>query len=669
MMRWTLVVLSLLLAGCSRPLDPQPGPPQRTAPWDPELVTLMSKVPVQHDGRVKPLATLAAYALYEIHGRRDMKLAWPAADGGAPRREVLTPVEWLLDVWFFPDQAGDYPLFRIENIQVLTALGIEHEGGQRFDFEYISYRRLLRHVDPLMEAAQRARRKQRSQQTPVEEHLVELARQINQYHGLHQHLVALRTPFQLEGDELRGLYGGRGQVGLPELLEQGNAFMGLLRGHVDNPSAAAAQPAMRIARVLTAEAQEDHDPAMFPPLAAVADQPRWATLGRLIDQSLTGRLQPEHQAMLGHLHAALVAGDTAARDAALRQYADAVIAAASARGEQDAASLEAKYHAWNLHYQSLHWFLFGFVLVGVSWMMPRRRWLWWLALLGNAYPLVLLWVDMGLRSAIAGRPMISNLYDTFLFIPATGVLAALVVEAINKRRFALSVAPVMGAVCIMLARLFEVSDGKDTLREIPAVLRSNFWLATHVTTINIGYGAGILAALLGSLWLVLRTFRIGGAQPAWGKSLVRMTYGVTCFGLFFAVVGTILGGVWAEDSWGRFWGWDPKENGALLICLSQVAMLHARMSGMVGDRGICTWSGFTGIVIAFSWFHVNLLEVGLHSYGFSGGLKSGLFTYYYTQGGLLLIGAVGWLMEKFQPAPAPQAAGAATGSEGGAQTG
>jgi len=184
------------------------------------------------------------------------------------------------------------------------------------------------------------------------------------------------------------------------------------------------------------------------------------------------------------------------------------------------------------------------------------------------------------------------------------------------------------------------------------VLRSNFWLATHVTTINIGYAAGMLAAFMGTLWLMLRLLRVRAHDAAFFKSLTRMTYGITAFGLVFAVVGTILGGVWAEDSWGRFWGWDPKENGALMICLSMLAMLHARMSGMVKDHGFNTWAGFTGIVIAFSWFHVNLLEVGLHSYGFSGGLKTGVWTYYAVQAGLLVVGAFAKLLPEPGAVPA-----------------
>ena len=95
-----------------------------------------------------------------------------------------------------------------------------------------------------------------------------------------------------------------------------------------------------------------------------------------------------------------------------------------------------------------------------------------------------------------------------------------------------------------------------------------------------------------------------------------MVYGIVCFATLFSFVGTVLGGIWADQSWGRFWGWDPKENGALLIVLWNAIILHARWGGLVRDRGIMNLAVFGNIVTSFSWFGVNMLGIGLHSYGF-----------------------------------------------------
>jgi cytochrome c biogenesis factor len=96
-----------------------------------------------------------------------------------------------------------------------------------------------------------------------------------------------------------------------------------------------------------------------------------------------------------------------------------------------------------------------------------------------------------------------------------------------------------------------------------------------------------------------------------------MVYGIVCFATLFSFTGTVLGGIWADQSWGRFWGWDPKENGALLIVLWNAMILHARWGGLVRERGLMNLAIFGNIVTSFSWFGVNLLEIGLHSYGFT----------------------------------------------------
>jgi hypothetical protein len=98
-----------------------------------------------------------------------------------------------------------------------------------------------------------------------------------------------------------------------------------------------------------------------------------------------------------------------------------------------------------------------------------------------------------------------------------------------------------------------------------------------------------------------------------------MIYGTLCFAILFSFIGTILGGLWADDSWGRFWGWDPKENGALIIVLWNALILHARWDGMIRERGMAVLSVMGNVVTAWSWFGVNELGVGLHSYGFTEG--------------------------------------------------
>jgi ABC-type transport system involved in cytochrome c biogenesis permease subunit len=189
-----------------------------------------------------------------------------------------------------------------------------------------------------------------------------------------------------------------------------------------------------------------------------------------------------------------------------------------------------------------------------------------------------------------------------------------------------------------------------------AVLDTNFWLATHVVVVTLGYASTFVAGLLAIFYILLGVFtplltrklekRDAGAtvtagtagaaaastvakrpgQIDIGKALAKMVYGIVCFATLFSFVGTILGGIWADQSWGRFWGWDPKENGALIIVLWNVITLHARWGGLVKERGLMNMAVFGNIVTSFSWFGVNLLGIGLHSYGF---MDSGAFWLYF----------------------------------------
>ena len=149
-----------------------------------------------------------------------------------------------------------------------------------------------------------------------------------------------------------------------------------------------------------------------------------------------------------------------------------------------------------------------------------------------------------------------------------------------------------------------------------AVLDTNFWLATHVVTVTIGYSATYLAGFLALIYVARGVFT-KSLDRGTADALNRMVYGIVCFATLFSLVGTILGGIWADQSWGRFWGWDPKENGALIIVLWNALILHARWGGLVKARGLMALAVFGNVVTSWSWFGTNMLGVGLHSYGFT----------------------------------------------------
>jgi ABC-type transport system involved in cytochrome c biogenesis permease subunit len=209
----------------------------------------------------------------------------------------------------------------------------------------------------------------------------------------------------------------------------------------------------------------------------------------------------------------------------------------------------------------------------------------------------------------------------------------IILERIWKDGIGGVTAAAVGVVTLIIAHNLSLSG--DTMEMLQAVLDTNFWLATHVVVITLGYASMFVAGFLAMLYIV-RGFFTKSLAPKSAKALSRMVYGIVCFATLFSFVGTILGGIWADQSWGRFWGWDPKENGALIIVIWCALILHARWGGMVRERGLMALCIFGNIVTAFSWFGVNMLGVGLHSYGFMDQAFKWLMAFDATQ--LVLIG-------------------------------
>jgi ABC-type transport system involved in cytochrome c biogenesis permease subunit len=217
------------------------------------------------------------------------------------------------------------------------------------------------------------------------------------------------------------------------------------------------------------------------------------------------------------------------------------------------------------------------------------------------------------RMVLQGRPPVTNLYSSAVFVGWTAVVAGILLERIYRRGVGTAVAAAAGFASLIVAHHL-TGDG-DTMEMMRAVLDSNFWLATHVVAITIGYSGTFLAGAL-AIGYAFRRQLASRVDPVTTRTLASMTYGTICFALFFSFVGTVLGGIWADQSWGRFWGWDPKENGALLIVLWNALILHARWGGYAREKGLMAMAIFGNAITSLSWFGVNMLGVGLHSYGF-----------------------------------------------------
>jgi len=642
-----LVTALLILVGSASHSRAQDGyAPPVTAPdsgnFAASEATLdaLGRLPVQDGGRVKPLSTFAGFTLLRVNGRRVV------TNGD----DKLSPDAFLFETLMRPEVAATLPVFLVAEGAAIEAIGLDASAKKRrarwtFDELRPAVPRLyeLAHewgaVDPKLRTATQAQ-------------VVTLAQNVDDFLGLAGHLDFARVDLPMpQGGRFAALLGDDdGAVRYSQIVERGAAFGDLYR-----ELAASSDPLVReeladvdVTLRLAAEvARMAKTLALLPPNGDAEARPEWITPSDVLSAALDGEAVGAEvlAALRGFEEAARATNDDEMRIALLAVGA-ATRSRAEARGELHSIDLERSYYA----YKPLTWattlYILGFVCAAFTWLRPRSKIAHGATVALTFGGLAFLVAAITVRCIIRERPPVSTLYETVLFVTATGSLFALVAELIDRRRIAVSAAAALGVVGLLLAAGYERLDAQDTMPELVAVLDTNFWLSTHVTTITIGYAAGMLAALLGSAHIVLRLFRRRSAAPELFRSLTRMTYGTVCFGLLFSLVGTILGGLWANESWGRFWGWDPKENGALLICLAMTSILHGRMAGHLKEVGIAVAAAFLGTVVAFSWWGVNLLGVGLHSYGFTSGISRALWSYYLLQWGVCALGAVVWYRER-----------------------
>lgn len=272
----------------------------------------------------------------------------------------------------------------------------------------------------------------------------------------------------------------------------------------------------------------------------------------------------------------------------------------------------------NLHPFRIAWILFAisFVLILLS-MGLKQSWLYYSALILSFAGVGISIYGFVLRCLIAGRPPVSNMYESVIWVSFGAMIFALIFEAIYKSRYFVLAASALSAIGLVLAdNLPNVLNA--SIQPLVPVLRSNFWLTIHVLTITLSYAALMLSMGIGQVALGFYAFKPQAKETI--KALDLFVYRCIQVGVVLLAAGTILGGVWANYSWGRFWGWDPKEVWALIALLGYIAILHGRYAGWLRSFGLTAWSVLAFLLVMMAWYGVNfVLGVGLHSYGFSSG--------------------------------------------------
>ena len=492
-------------------------------------------IPLQDEGRIKPLDTFARNHLLAFYGKRSIK------------EMNLSATDWILNLILDPQNGKEQKIFNIRNPEVVSSIYLDWSTEHKYSFNEI---------------------------------LPGLSNQAVLINMINQQPNANRTVFE------------------KQLLELNNN-------------------ALRFEEISYLKAMK-----LLPP-DEISKTDEWSSPLEFI---VNGRSPEPHQdAILNALQqylAGRLEGQEASMKSAMENYKAALLMVPGELFDITVLKKETWMNRVNLFYTSVGLYLFAFILLGLSWMIHPlllKRASYALLILGflfHAYGIYL-------RMHIMGRPPVSTLYESVIFVAFIVILFAIILEYFRRDGLGIFVGTVSGSIFHYIG--FGYSADGDTLGMLVAVLNSNFWLATHVTTITMGYGASLVAGFIGHLYLVQAIRQPENKSNL--KSIFNNLFGITLIALFFTLFGTILGGIWADQSWGRFWGWDPKENGALLIVLWQLMMVHMRLSGLAKPAEFALGMALNNIIVALAWFGVNLLQVGLHSYGFDDGVARNLFIF------------------------------------------
>jgi ABC-type transport system involved in cytochrome c biogenesis permease subunit len=568
------------------------------------------RFPVLLNGRIKPLDTVARTSLLIICGKQSLHV-----DDG----KSLSAIEWLTELMTRPEAADDRKVFKITNPDTLGAFGLQEEENKTYSFSQLVHR-----AQDIERQAELANNVEDQLRTPFQRDVVKLYERVTLYFRLKNTLqVADSDDFQAEVEA----YGKTIAAGLPVSTSAPNA------GSADSAN----DPAQRFSFLAQT--------AYFfpiPPATADGKPEQWKKMG----DSLLAATKATGIAPPVRAYAAMVAGyqkqNATAFNSAVVEYR-AWLQEHIAKTART-AQLEAFFNAFTPFYKSMTLYVLVFILACVSWLIwPQTlgRYAFYLLIFG----FVIHTTGLLFRIYLEGRPPVTNLYSSAVFIGWGAVLLGILLEHFYRNGIGSATASILGFLTLLIAHHLSL-DG-DTMEMMRAVLDTNGWLATHVVCITLGYASTYLAGFLALMYIVRSAFT-SSLDKETATSLSRMVYGIVCFATLFSFVGTILGGIWADQSWGRFWGWDPKENGALLIVLWNAIILHARWGGLVRQRGLMVMAVFGNIVTSWSWFGVNMLGIGLHSYGFMDKAFPWLIAFMMTQVFMMALAALPDLRRKKQ---------------------
>ncbi len=551
-------------------------------------------LPVTANGRLQPMDSLARNAALQIREKQTVNLEpWKEWN----QKPVIIPAtEWLANVMMNPSRADTWPVFRVDNPDLISLLKLpERDLAKHFDGKYYSWNQIGPAMDTLNKEGARVEKVDAASRTAYERAVIKLRERLSFYMQLKNTVQPADTqdwPADLAAFE--NLIPG-GVVAVKAQQAGGKYDQSVFSQFVNYISEFQFMSQLET-------------PLILPPTDGSHE---WRRMGDALLDAPRGT--PLDAAVLDYakMAGALAGNRPEAFNAALNDYRSALVPAQSPAMAKVRA--EVFFNRMEPFYNAMVIYILAGLLAVFFWFnlseTLRRCSVWLVAL-----ALVIHTTGLVYRMVLEGRPPVTNLYSSAIFIGWGACILGLILEKFHKNGIGLVVSSAIGFITLIIAHHLALEG--DTMEMMRAVLDTNFWLATHVVAVTVGYASTFVAGFLALIY-ILRGVFTQTLDEATGKSLARMIYGIVCFATLFSFIGTVLGGIWADQSWGRFWGWDPKENGALIIVLWNALILHLRWGGIVRERGLVVCAIGGNIVTSWSWFGVNMLGIGLHSYGFT----------------------------------------------------
>jgi ABC-type transport system involved in cytochrome c biogenesis permease subunit len=595
-----------------------------------------AELPMVYEGRLKPFDSLARNTLRVLSDSEDIYRPANDTDNlSAMSRMVgskkikVPPAAWLLDMISNHKRSLDYRIFRIHNTDLIKTLKLEEKKEYNFKYSFGELRNEeIEHkhdghshkavrMQIVREEAGKVSGVDQKKRTPYQTAVLRLANQLSLYTGIQNSFITNDIPEEsivFFYNELSKFIGRSFPRPIPTVTGEWESaiFMNVRRFNGDEANNCWANFSLMM------DAWRKDNYADFNKHLTDYETALETSIEKSRDflTSKATKLEFREKNISEEL-GGLSGKEYEEKEESIRTYIFNSRKYLDDQNELWGISLkkmkfERYFNSFSPFYISIVFYVMIFIICCLGLLFNPKAF-WKMAMTGLVITFVIHSFAVWCRYYISGYPPVTNLYSSAVFIGWGVAGVGLLLEVYFRKYFGLLVTSIAGVCCLIIAQ--NLAAEGDTMGMMRAVLDTKFWLATHVITVTLGYTATFLAGGIAVYWFFGKLF--GGITKDMEKEIVKAIYGVICYGMFLSFVGTVLGGLWADDSWGRFWGWDPKENGALMIVIWNAVFLHAKWSGMARVKGVMCLACFGAVITAWSWFGVNLLGVGLHSYGFT----------------------------------------------------